>query len=109
MAWRDARDADPAGGRVHAALTRPAWCSTTSTTWTLIAEERPERPIPSGRISLAAARRLGWSLLIVGAAIPWAVSLAGRTNFALALIALLWPGTIVLYDRGLKRTTSGRC
>ena len=24
-------------------------------------QERPERPIPSGRISLAAARRLGWT------------------------------------------------
>ena len=37
-------------------------------------QERPERPIPSGRVSLAAARRLGWMLLIAGAAIPWVVS-----------------------------------
>ena len=28
--------------------------------------ERPERPLPSGRVSLAAARRLGWRLLVLG-------------------------------------------
>ncbi len=29
-------------------------------------EEQPWRPLPSGRISLAAAQRLGWNLLSVG-------------------------------------------
>ena len=32
------------------------------------ARERPERPIPSSRISLTAASSLGWSLLIGGVA-----------------------------------------
>ena len=28
--------------------------------------ERPERPLPSGRVSLRAARLLGWTLLVLG-------------------------------------------
>jgi 4-hydroxybenzoate polyprenyltransferase len=69
-------------------------------------QERPERPIPSGRVSLAAARRLGWVLLIAGAAIPWAVSWQVG-QYRPGLIALLLAAAIALYDCGVKRTPLG--
>ena len=37
-------------------------------------QERPERPIPSGRVSFDAARRLGWRLLFLGVALARARS-----------------------------------
>jgi 4-hydroxybenzoate polyprenyltransferase len=36
--------------------------------------ERPERPIPSGRVPLRAARRAGWLLLLAGVALAWIVT-----------------------------------
>jgi 4-hydroxybenzoate polyprenyltransferase len=35
------------------------------------AVERPHRPLPSGRVSPAVARWLGWELLVVGLAAAW--------------------------------------
>src|SRR4051794_40806202 len=35
------------------------------------AVERPERPIPSGRISLRAATIVGWTMLFAGVALAW--------------------------------------
>ena len=69
-------------------------------------QERPERPLPSGRISLAGARRLGWNLLFSGV-------LAGTaTGFFVGhlrpgIIAALLAICIVLYDAWLKRTPIG--
>jgi len=54
--------------------------------------ERPERPIPSGRVSLRAATLLGILLLLAGV---WAVSQVGPES---ATIAVLVGGLAVLYD-----------
>ena len=68
--------------------------------------ERPERPLPAGRISLATARRLGWRLLVLGV-------LAGTgAGFFLGhlrpgTIAALLAICILLYDARLKRTPLG--
>lgn len=55
--------------------------------------ERPGRPIPSGRISRRAATMLGTILLLAGASLPWAISMATGT------IALVLAGLVVLYER----------
>lgn len=70
------------------------------------AVERPERPIPSGRISSATAARLGWGLLVVGVACGWGTAaIAGnaRVGVVISLLATM----VVLYDRLLKRTPAG--
>ena len=69
-------------------------------------KERPERPIPSGRISLGAARAAGWGLLALGLALAVIVSVLtgdvrpGSVAFVLALV-------IVFYDGVLKKTPVG--
>jgi hypothetical protein len=68
--------------------------------------ERPERPLPSGRIALDAARRLGWRLLVFG------VLLGTAAGF---FVGHFWPGAvaallataILIYDAWLKRTPLG--
>jgi hypothetical protein len=66
------------------------------------ARERPGRPIPSGRISLAAATRLGWALLVGGVGVAWYVS--WTANYWLpGLVAVLLAMCILLYDGALKR------
>ncbi len=70
------------------------------------ARERPERPIPSGRVSVAAAQRLGWGLLGIGAA----AACSGGALAAVwrpAVVGLLLAGCIVLYDGFLKQTPLG--
>ncbi len=70
------------------------------------ARERPERPLPSGRIGPEAARPLGFGLLLLGLALAWtAAFLAGR-NLA-GLVAVLLAGLILAYNGGLKRTLLG--
>jgi 4-hydroxybenzoate polyprenyltransferase len=70
------------------------------------AAERPGRPIPSGRVSLATARGLGWGLLVAGVATAWGASFffggwrAGLVGSALAVC-------VVAYDAILKRTPLG--
>lgn len=58
----------------------------------LDARERPERPIPSGRVSRRAAALFGGGLLLAGIA---AAALASPTS---ALVALAVAGCAVLYD-----------
>ncbi|MCE9548537.1 MAG: UbiA family prenyltransferase [Planctomycetia bacterium] len=70
------------------------------------AVERPSRPIPSGRVSAAAALRLGVALLLAG------VSMAGTASVLYsawrpALIAVGIVGAVLLYDAVLKRTLLG--
>ncbi len=68
--------------------------------------ERPERPLPSGRIPLALAGSVGWGLLASG------VVLAGVASW---LTGSIWPGivgvalaaTIVAYNSYLKHTIFG--
>lgn len=68
--------------------------------------ERPERPLPSGRIGGGTAARLGWGLLAAGI-------IAGGTAAALAasprtaLVAIGLAASIVAYDAALKRTPAG--
>ncbi|MEX2317246.1 MAG: UbiA family prenyltransferase [Pirellulales bacterium] len=65
--------------------------------------ERPSRPIPSGRVPLAAATALGWSLLASGTLFGWLAGfLAG--DWRPAVVASLLAACVVLYDWTLKRT-----
>ena len=72
--------------------------------------ERPQRPLPSGRISLTTARTLGYGMLLLGVAAGWA---AGLTSAEAGLpwrggaVATLLAGCIVLYDAWAKRTPLG--
>jgi 4-hydroxybenzoate polyprenyltransferase len=79
------------------------------------AQERPERPIPSGRVSETFAKRLGWGLLACGAACGWIVSgllaalppeqsLTTGQIVTPGLVATLLAVCVVLYDGPLKRT-----
>lgn len=67
------------------------------------AEQRPGRPIPSGRISAAGAGRIGAGLLIAGVLSGCAAGLlAGQWRPALVAVALA--GMVLVYDGLLKRT-----
>jgi len=59
--------------------------------------ERPRRPLPSARVMVAAARRVGLVLLIAG------VALATVAGGHAALIAVAIAGLAYAYDAGLKR------
>ena len=59
--------------------------------------ERPERPIPSGRVTVGAAATLGAVLLLAG------VGSAAVVNGVAAAIAVLTAIAILLYDAGTKR------
>lgn len=63
--------------------------------------DRPQRPLPSGAVSITDAWRLGWLLLGAG------VMLAGLAGVRTGAIALLLALAIVLYDGLLKATTVG--
>jgi 4-hydroxybenzoate polyprenyltransferase len=67
----------------------------------LDAHERPERPIPSGRISRAFAFGLAAVLLALS------VGLAAPFGVRPVMAALMLVGTIVLYDAAAKGTTAG--
>lgn len=68
--------------------------------------ERPERPIPSGGISLGAARLAGWSLLLLGVILA-VTAAALRDDPRPGLIALALAVAIVAYDGLLKKTPLG--
>jgi 4-hydroxybenzoate polyprenyltransferase len=65
--------------------------------------ERPRRPIPSGRIPLVSALRLGWGMLIVGVIAAWLVGGLG-SDFRPGFVATALAAMVVLYDIVLKRT-----
>jgi 4-hydroxybenzoate polyprenyltransferase len=70
--------------------------------------ERPFRPLPSGAISLAAARRFGVGLLAAGFVLAGLAGWHGDNFDATpAVIAVLLVVAILLYDRWLKRTWAG--
>jgi len=70
------------------------------------AAQRPERPIPSGRITLAHASRLGWALLASGVLAACIVSfMVGGVRAG--IVALLLAALIVAYDAVLKKTLLG--
>jgi 4-hydroxybenzoate polyprenyltransferase len=70
------------------------------------AVERPERPIPSRRIPLSSAKKLGWSLLAGGVAAAWLTSWAAET-WRPGLVGSALAGCILLYDIALKHFAFG--
>ncbi|MBN2581010.1 MAG: UbiA family prenyltransferase [Pirellulales bacterium] len=70
------------------------------------AVERPERPLPSGRISYRVAVRLSGGLLIAGTLIGWLTPLL-RPSFLPLLVTTLLAAGIVAYDALLKNTVLG--
>lgn len=70
------------------------------------AQERPQRPLPSGRVSLSTARLLGVELLVVGVACGWGASyFTGRVGSG--AVASLLAAAVVLYDAAAKQTPLG--
>ena len=61
-------------------------------------QERPSRPIPSGRVSRRSAAMLGTILLVVGGSLPWTISIET------GITALVLAGLVVLYE-GIHATT----
>ncbi len=74
--------------------------------YALDCRERPERPLPSGRISRMAAARLGWGLLVAGIGLAAAASAVGG-DLRPVLIAAVLALVIVAYDGLLKKTPLG--
>lgn len=70
------------------------------------AQERPERPIPSGRISRPTARWIGWQFLAIGVITGWLVGIRVG-DLRPGIIASLLAGCVVLYDGFLKRLPIG--
>jgi len=68
--------------------------------------ERPERPLPSGRIPLGTARLAGWGLLVLGIVAAGAAA-ASAGDVRPALVALALAATIACYDGFLKKTPLG--
>ena len=68
--------------------------------------ERPHRPLPSGRISLASARWLGWELLLTGTALAWLAAFLAD-DFRPGIVGTLLAGCVVLYNAVVKRTFLG--
>jgi 4-hydroxybenzoate polyprenyltransferase len=67
--------------------------------------ERPERPIPSGRIARASAAKLGWVLLGCGICLAWTAGFLARSWWPGGIGSLL-AGCILLYDGVLKTTAA---
>jgi 4-hydroxybenzoate polyprenyltransferase len=74
-------------------------------------KERPFRPIPSGRVPLVVARRLGWSLLAIGwlasFVAGWLAASDVSRGWLVGIIGSLLAVTIVAYDAWWKRTWFG--
>jgi 4-hydroxybenzoate polyprenyltransferase len=67
------------------------------------AQDRPDRPIPSGRVSLPAAKFLGWSLLTTGIVLAWLLSY-NANDWRPGVISVLLASCILMYDGPLKHT-----
>jgi len=72
----------------------------------LDSRERPFRPLPSGRISLGAARWFGWGLLFAGAVLGFVAAFL-ISNILPATIVVILVTSILIYDAGLKSTVIG--
>ncbi len=70
------------------------------------ARERPFRPIPSGRVSPATARRLGLGMLVLGTLLGWTVS-AVSGDMRSGTVATLLAAAVLAYDGWLKKTLAG--
>jgi 4-hydroxybenzoate polyprenyltransferase len=67
------------------------------------ARDRPNRPIPSGRVSRKAAAIAGWAMLATGVLVAWWISFAAN-DWRPGAVAILLASCILLYDGALKRT-----
>jgi len=70
------------------------------------ARERPERPIPSGRLNVAAASRLGWFLMGVGYMAAWSVYFV-YDRIGPAAVAGMLAVLIYVYDRIANKSAIG--
>lgn len=70
------------------------------------AHERPARPIPSGRVPVETARRLGLGMLLSGTALGWGAAFVAGDWWP-AIVATLLGAGVLLYDGLLKRTPLG--
>ena len=70
------------------------------------AAERPERPIPAGRITRRTAGAVGWTLLLSGLAAALASAYLTESHFPFTIAAGLGV-SILAYDAGLKKTPLG--
>ena len=66
--------------------------------------ERPDRPLPSGRIDRAWAKKLGFGLLGVGIAFAWFVGLGSFATPKPGMLAIVLAVAIYLYDSVAKQT-----
>ena len=66
------------------------------------AEERPERPIPSGRVTRSSVFAWGFGLLGIALAVLLALALAGVIAFAAVAAGVFTALAIVVYDRWHK-------
>ncbi len=72
-------------------------------------EERPDRPIPSGRVPLTHANLLGWGLLIIGVALGGAAGFVtgAELPWRSGVMALIVAVSVVAYDGVFKSTLLG--
>lgn len=73
--------------------------------------ERPERPLPSGRISLGRARLVGFGMLAAGVVAGWTAGFVPTGTSAIAwrsgVVATSLAAGVLLYDGFLKKTPLG--
>src|SRR5262249_51278712 len=67
------------------------------------AVEQPNRPIPSGRISLLAATRVGWGMLLLGVTLAWVVTFRAE-DWRAGVVASILATVILLYDGAIKKS-----
>ena len=67
------------------------------------ARERPERPIPSGRVSATVVGGAGGAMLLGGIALAWLAGQQGGTGGWPAMAGIALAGCILLYDVHHKR------
>lgn len=67
------------------------------------AREQPGRPIPSGRVSLSAAKVAGWALWTAGVCVAWSLSWIAN-DWRPGTVASFLAACIVMYDYNLKRS-----
>ena len=75
------------------------------------ARERPQRPLPSGRISISLARRLGFGMLLLGLGLGWSAGYVSNHEGIIAwhsgAVVTALAACVVLYDAVLKVTSVG--
>lgn len=73
--------------------------------------ERPQRPLPSGKIAVAQAWALGFTLLALGVVFGWLAGVLYADDVGISwrsgVIASALAGAVLLYDAWLKKTWLG--